>query len=524
MERRICQLVVCILSCAGLSSYGVGESSPFRVIGAEKVQCRMERFALDDEELYPHDIRNSCANTWALANIPRFECPDKDIERTYYFRWWTYRKHLRKTSDGWVVTEFLPDVPWAGKNNTISCPLNHHFMEGRWLRDKKYLDDYLRFMVKDGAINGPCAYACAPAWCAAERAKVTGNRSTLAELLPDFVKNYEEWEKGWMLKKGAFIAGFKPERGLFDLTGDREGTECALSPDGARPMVNAMMWAEATAISQLARESGDEVLATRFAAKAAALEKAIKGTLWNAEKRFFTTLSTDGKLDGVCELHGYAPFYFRMPLDGFGAAWRPLLSESGFSAPKGLTSPTRDTPGFNAEPDFGKHECLWNGPSWPYATSVALTALYETLQSGAEIPVGKADFARLLKQYAAQQVRVREDGQAVPWIDENLNPFTGDWQARTILIEQARRAGCEPRFRERGKDYNHSTFCDLVIAGLCGFVPKSDGSLVVKPLAPDEWNWWCVDGVRYHGRDITILFDRDGTHYGKGKGLRVLAD
>ena len=153
-----------------------------------------------------------------------------------------------------------------------------------------------------------------------------------------------------------------------------------------------------------------------------------------------------------------------------------------------------------------------------------MTALYETLQSGAEIPVGKADFARLLKQYAAQQVRVREDGQTVPWIDENLNPFTGDWQARTILIEQARRAGREPRFRERGKDYNHSTFCDLVIAGLCGFVPKSDGSLVVKPLAPDEWNWWCVDGVRYHGRDITILFDRDGTHYGKGKGLRVLAD
>ena len=33
-------------------------------------------------------------------SIPLFECPDKTIERTYYFRWWTYRKHLRKTPSG----------------------------------------------------------------------------------------------------------------------------------------------------------------------------------------------------------------------------------------------------------------------------------------------------------------------------------------------------------------------------------------------------------------------------------------
>ena len=49
-----------------------------------------------------------------------------------------------------------------------------------------------------------------------------------------------------------------------------------------------------------------------------------------------------------------------------------------------------------------------------------------------------------------------------------------------------------------------------------------DGKVVVKPLAPEEWDWWCVDGVRYHGRDVTVLFDRDGKHYGKGKGLVVL--
>ena len=131
---------------------------------------------------------------------------------------------------------------------------------------------------------------------------------------------------------------------------------------------------------------------------------------------------------------------------------------------------------------------------------------------------------KLLHQYAAQQVLTHPDGRKVPWIDENLHPFTGVWQARHIMIEQDRLGLRKMRYRERGKDYNHSTFCDLVIAGLCGIVPQEDGKLCVKPLAPKEWDWWCIDGVRYHGRDITVLFDRDGTRYGKGKGRVVIGE
>ena len=507
---------------AMLASANFANASFCRVLGEGLVRSHMERFSSDDDELYTNAIPNSAAGPWALENIPRFDCPDKELVRIYYFRWWTYRKHLRKTPSGWVVTEFLPKVPWAGKNNTICCPLNHHFLEGRWLRNSSYLDDYMRFMAREGRINGPKAYACAPAWSACERVNVTGDAKPVVELLPDFVRNYETWERGWKMIGSEFIAGFKPEQGLFELPKNHEGTEFALSPNGARPMLNSMMWAEASAIARLARSGGDAGLAARFEAKAAALEKSIKGRLWNTKKRFFTSMSPNGTLDDVCELHGYAPFYFRMPLKGYEEAWRPLLSERGFFAPKGLAFPARDTPGFTVTPDFNGHECLWNGPSWPYATSVALTALYETLQSGERLPVSGEDFVRLLGQYAAQHARVREDGKAVPWIDEDLNPFTGDWQARTILIEQDRRGIRKLAIRERGKDYNHSTFCDLVIAGLCGIVPRERGGLVVKPLAPESWDWWCIDGVRYHGRDVTVLFDRDGSRYGKGRGLVVI--
>jgi hypothetical protein len=47
---------------------------------------------------------------------------------------------------------------------------------------------------------------------------------------------------------------------------------------------------------------------------------------------------------------------------------------------------------------------------------------------------------------------------------------------------------------------------------------------VAPLLPPDTWPWFCLDGVRYHGRDLTILWDRDGTRYGRGAGLQVLVD
>ncbi len=492
---------------------------------AKTLREYVEAFNATDEELYTNAVSNAQAADFLEKNIPLFECPDADVERTYYFRWWTYRKHLKKTSDGWVVTEFLPNVGWAGVHNTISCPLGHHLREGRWLRNPEFLDDYIRFMATKGTINGSNAYACWPAWATLERAKVTGCDDLARELLPAFVKNWEMWRKGWKMGNGR-MAGLCAECGLFNLIGDREGTECALSVDGARPMVNAAMWAEAMAIAQIANRVGDAATAQRFTACANTLASNIRQRLWNADRKFFTTLGFDGKLDGVCELHGYAPFYFRLPLaPEHLAAWDGLMDEQGFFAPVGIVFPRRDTPGFNVTIDYGKHECLWNGPTWPYATSVTLTALYETLQGWANpAKASAADFAKLLCQYARQHVRVREDGTRVPWIDENQHPFTGQWIAREVLLEKARRRGVPVTYRERGKDYNHSTFCDLVIAGICGVVPQADGGLSVKPLAPAEWEWFRLSGVRYHGRDLTVTWDRTGEKYGKGKGLYLEID
>src|SRR5262245_48837585 len=76
----------------------------------------------------PRDSFVPIASTWKwmVTNVPLFNCPDAQLEETYYFRWWTYQKHIRQTPHGFVVTEFLAPVKHAGPYNTISCAFGHH--------------------------------------------------------------------------------------------------------------------------------------------------------------------------------------------------------------------------------------------------------------------------------------------------------------------------------------------------------------------------------------------------------------
>jgi len=120
------------------------------VLKAESFRQMIEDFNKNDHELYRGYYPNTAAWDFLEDNIPLLDCPDKDIQTTYYFRWWTYRKHIKQTPDGFIVDEFLPQVGWAGKYNSINCAAGHHLYEGRWLKAPNYMDDYSIFWFRKG--------------------------------------------------------------------------------------------------------------------------------------------------------------------------------------------------------------------------------------------------------------------------------------------------------------------------------------------------------------------------------------
>ena len=620
----------------------------------------INQFNADDRESFTGTIPNTQACEFLSANIPLFECPDKEIERTYYFRWWTFRKHLLQTPDGWVITEFLPIVPWGGVYNTINCAAGHQIREGRWLRDEQFVRDYCLWWLRKEGRSRARGYSSwmadsVIAWC-----NVTGDFQPAKEWLADLIKNYSAWETD----------RFDAPSGLFWQTDNADGMECSISGDGYRPTINSYMYGDALAIAQIAEMSGQGQIAETYRAKALKLRELVQSKLWNSEQEFFevrksphgfglfkwlinedpvltgsakASSSAPGRVnalnDGIVppnswnwatphfpfaghigtdewvqydlvsplqvssfslylmaggnfampdkfrvlyrengawkeaadvkgeisklnqwnkitfapvmsdavkleltlagtdrhalplanvrEELGYVPWYFNLPDARYAVAWKQLTDPKGFSAPFGITTAEQRHPGFQIS--YDRHECLWNGPVWPFATAQTLTALANLLNNDQQNLVNRQTYFDALSVYARSHRLKLTDGKTVAWIDEDQNPYTGDWIARTC-ISKWEKANPEVWKKvggtsDRGKDYNHSTFCDLVINGLVGLRPQTGNTVVVNPLVPEGvWDYFCLDRVPYHGRMLTILWDKSGNRYGKGTGLRVFAD
>lgn len=483
----------------------------------------VEEFNKYDEELYVNAIPNSESWLFLKNNIPLFDCPDKDLELTYYFRWWTFRKHIKDTPDGYVITEFLPQVSWSGKHNTISCAAGHHFYEGRWLHDSRYLDNYAQFWFRKG--GSPRRYSFWAADAIYNYYLVNSNKDFIIDLLPDLISNYELWEEGKMW--GKYYIGMN-EDGLFSTIDDRDGMEVSIGGHGKRPSINSYMYGDALAISKIAEMAGKNEISDQYRNKAGKIKSLVQEKLWDNDSDFFKILSTEtDSLNDVHELIGYTPWYFNLPDkdEGYEVAWSQIKDPEGFKANFGPTVAEQRHPEF--EVSYDGHECKWNGPSWPYASSVTLTAMANVLNNYPQESIVNSDYFDLLQTYSRSHRRTTNSGRIVPWIDENINPFTGEWLARAQLETYDPETGWSDKKggKERGKDYNHSSFCDLVISGLVGLRPRSDNRIEVNPLVPeDTWDWFCLDNVLYHGKIITIVWDKNGKKYNKGKGFKIYAD
>jgi hypothetical protein len=131
--------------------FSAGHEDPkSQVLKATSFKHFIDAFNQSDTERNPLFISNENAWDFLKDNIPLFDCPDQEINEIYYFRWWTYRKHIKETPAGFIITEFLPPVGWAGKYNSIDCAAGHHLHEGRWLANPQYLDDYSLFWFREG--------------------------------------------------------------------------------------------------------------------------------------------------------------------------------------------------------------------------------------------------------------------------------------------------------------------------------------------------------------------------------------
>lgn len=487
----------------------------------DKLAGYVNKFNKNDEETVRQYIGNEDVYAWMKEQVPYFECSDPEVEETWYFRWWVYRKYIKKTADGFIITEFLPNVPWAGAYNSINCAAGHHINEGRWLRGgKAYMEDYLRFWLRgNGNVR---SYSTWIADALYQYCLACGNFQIAMELLPDLIRNYEQWECSHQHKSG-----------LFWSIDDRDAMEYSISGNGLRPTLNSYLYADARAIAKIAGKCGDLKHEAEFSHKAAELKQLIQEKLWDKEIGFFKVYPLESKemdiMDwnfssvdaerNVCEEIGFIPWLFELPDAGYERAWKYLRDEQGFEAPFGPVTAERRHKNFMQE--HSEHECLWNGPSWPFATTQTLGAMANVLKDYQQDYVTKQDFFTLFSHYTHSHYRIDENGERINWLDENLDPFTGEWLSRKIL--ESWKWKKEKGGYERGKDYNHSAYADILISKIFGVEPQDNGTIKIRPMIPENWEYCKLGNLICQGRAFVICMDKTGEKYGKC-GLQIWCD
>ncbi len=469
--------------------------------------------------LHAHDLAKRYFGPdreWFENNIPFFECSDSILQDVYYYRWKSYKAHIRDLGEkGYVITEFLDDVPWQRQPYAmLNDATGFHIHEGRWIRDRRYLDGFVDYLYAGGGNDRHFSESIADATYA--YALATGDLKWATQYLPEMRHIYNLWDDHYDFSKGLYFIEPLLDATEFtissiDASGGRDGFR---GGDAFRPTINAYMYANAMAISRLSLLVGDSKTAKDFAARAAFLKARVQEALWNEGLTHFTDRYQVNN-DHVKywdfirgrELAGYVPWAFGLPDDDpkYSAAFHHLLSPDQLGAPYGLRTVEPSYPYYLRQYRYlgDKPECQWNGPSWPFQTTQALLGMANLLNDYHQNVLTDADYFRLLKQYALQHY---EDGKLD--LQEDYNPDTG----KPIVG------------LDRSHHYNHSGFADLIITGLCGLRPRADDILEVNPLIPGSQKYFCLENVPYHGHAVTILWDSDGDHYKKGKGLSVFVD
>lgn len=459
---------------------------------------------------------------WYEGRIPFFESADPKLDAVYYYRWQIYRAHQRDLgAEGYITTEFLDDVSWQRHPYaSLNDATGFHLAEGRWLNDRRFADDYIRFMYAGGNDRHFTDHMADSVW---GRYLVDGEREGAIRHLPVMDHIYRLWDEKFDFDKGLYFVeplldATEYTVSSIDASGGKDGFR---GGDAFRPSVNSYMFANARALSHMAEVAGDKARAADYAARAAAIQQRTLEALWSEKLTHFIDRHQSQKNDFVRywdpirnrELVGYLPWMFDLVPDDakYAAAWTHLLDPASLAGRAGMRTVEANYEYYMRQYRYEgtQPECQWNGPAWPYQTTQVLYGMANLLDHRQhQGPVTRSTYMRLLRQYAA----LHYQGDRLD-LEEDYHPETGK-----PIVGLA-----------RSHHYFHSGFNDLILTGLVGIRPRADDVLEVNPLLPDAADpqalaWFRVQDVPYHGHRIAVTWDADGSHYRRGSGLVIEVD
>ena len=497
----------------------------------------------DARDVLGSHVRSTQA--WYDANLAAFHCSDPLVEKLFYHRAYVLRKNMMTPNLGALKWPTQSEGRWRSSwyPNVISYGAAHQIREARWLADPQYWTGHLRTWAMNQKADhvypshvtpaGPSGgqytdWITSTAW---EGHLVHPDRGVLSELVDRLAENVRGWQKvydpdgdGLLMVDDHWWTGMEYQPSFFafsDYKTEPNFSQPTQRVNLERVDLTAYNFGNAQNVARIYTFLGQPEKAKEFEALAAKISKAVGEKMWHKEKRFFYSLRADDDTPAdVKEVIGVYPFYFGMfpAASGFQAAWDSILDPGQFWTPWPVASVSKECPAYSQDgwpqADGRAAGCMWNGPTWPHANSIVMTAMARTLRDDCALAKDKASLLTREKLWelftSFTKAQYRNQDAAFPWTGEFYNGESGVWKTAE-------------------RDYNHSTWLDILIPELIGLVPTSDDILELDPLIPPgALAHFTLDGQRFHGRDITVVWDAPGDNqdsHGDGReGLDLYLD
>jgi len=377
------------------------------------------------------------------------------------------------------------------------------------------MNGYINYLFQEGGNDRRYSESVADA--AYARYLVNADSTFIVQQLDSMKEDYEKWSDHWDSNKQLYYIAAMPDATEYtiasiDASGGKAGFD---SGEAFRPTINTYMYGNAMAIARIANLKKDVFSEGDYLHKAAKLKANVQSYLWNDSMQHFVDRFKQNNqyvhywdyIRGR-ELAGMAPWYFNLPDDKplYNYAWKHLTDTNNLLGPFGLRT---------NEPSYeyyfkqfvyfeGQRGSQWNGPSWPYQSSQAITAMANLLNNYNQNIITNSDYLKLLRLYTQQHYL--PDGRIN--LVENYDPNLGG----PIV------------YYYWSNHYNHSSFNNLVISGLCGIRPSEGDTLDINPLVDSTIQYFYLDDIVYHGHKLSVVYDKDGSKYKLGKGVTVFVD
>ncbi|WP_240658577.1 galactose-binding domain-containing protein [Microbacterium sp. CPCC 204701] len=475
---------------------------------------------------------------WA-QDIPYIDVPDAAIEKAIVYRWWGERYNALDTNESGYVYQYPTTIEGVNLyQNSVVLTQPMHLQDTKWIRNP-----YLAYgqILNVGELSGSSAFLDSPghtSWnnhysqylgtAGLEAYNVYGGGPAIAER---FAKYFEgdgvgqlEHYDGNDDKLIAYDTNYMPGNDSDAITFGYPKTNA--SAPGARTIErpeSAYVWGAFDAAAQLYQQSGaDEAKVAEVQGKADEIQAAVLDRLWSEEMRMFLAGTSHGAQAAASSGSGANPL---------SAAERDLIpaKESNLYDiySEGLI-PEQDAADYADGFRFLRYGD--NFPIFPFYTANQ----YDRAKFGIG---GSNNFSNInfTVQYRAVRAALRGYDPEQKYITPEYAARLLDWMAWSIYpngdARVANQAEYYSNWNAAAKTYNRNNPNHVMLGNMNYIYVEDMGG--IRPRADDKIELWPIDlgyenfmvnNLRYHGKDLTIVWDADGSEYGLGAGYSLFVD